>query len=74
VNPGDFGWALERLRDGKRVARGGWNGRGMSIVLVRNCETNTLDYLQMQTVSGDTVPWLASQTDLLAADWYAVTA
>lgn len=25
----NFGWALERLRDGKRVARAGWNGKGM---------------------------------------------
>lgn len=25
----DFGWALTQLRSGKRVARAGWNGRGM---------------------------------------------
>ena len=26
-------------------------------------------YLMMRTVDGDFVPWLASQTDLLADDW-----
>ena len=31
----------------------------------------TLPYLYMRTVQGDLVPWLASQTDLLAEDWVA---
>lgn len=30
----DFGWALKQLREGKRVQRGGWSGKGMWIVLV----------------------------------------
>jgi hypothetical protein len=29
----------------------------------------TLPYIYMSTVTGDKVPWLASQTDLLAEDW-----
>jgi len=29
----------------------------------------TLPYIYITTVQGDLVPWLASQTDLLAADW-----
>lgn len=29
----------------------------------------TLPYIYMRTVQGDLVPWLASQTDLLANDW-----
>lgn len=28
-----------------------------------------LPYIMMRTVQGDFVPWLASQTDLLALDW-----
>lgn len=28
----DFGWALEQLRQGARVCRGGWNGKGMWLV------------------------------------------
>ena len=31
-----------------------------------------LPYLMMKTVDGCFVPWLASQTDLLAEDWYRV--
>ena len=30
---GDFGYALFALRNGKKVARKGWNGKGMWIVL-----------------------------------------
>lgn len=30
---------------------------------------NYLPFLAMKTVDGDVVPWLASQTDLLAEDW-----
>jgi hypothetical protein len=29
---GSFGWALERLRSGRQVARPGWNGKGMYLV------------------------------------------
>ena len=30
----DFGWALDRMKHGFRVARNGWNGKGMYIWLV----------------------------------------
>jgi len=29
----------------------------------------TLPYIYMSTVDGKLVPWLASQTDMLAEDW-----
>jgi hypothetical protein len=29
----------------------------------------TLPFIFISTVQGDLVPWLASQTDLLADDW-----
>jgi hypothetical protein len=32
----------------------------------------TLPYLYMKTVQGDFVPWLASQTDMIASDWEQV--
>ncbi len=31
-----------------------------------------LPYLMIRTVQGDFVPWLASQTDLLAEDWIII--
>ena len=32
-----------------------------------------LPYLMMRTAQGDFVPWLASQTDILASDWEEIT-
>jgi hypothetical protein len=29
----------------------------------------SLPYIYMRTAQGDLVPWLASQTDMLAEDW-----
>lgn len=67
----DFGGALVSLRGGKRVSRAGWNGKGMWIALQRPDEHSKmgLPYLYMSTVDGRLVPWLASQTDILADDW-----
>jgi len=69
-----FEQALVWLKEGKRVARTGWNGLGQSIALqVPDAHSKmTLPYLYISTVRGDLVPWLASQTDLLAADWFEV--
>ena len=66
-----IGWAVKQLWDGKRVARAGWNGRGMWLELQVPDERSkmTLPYVFMSTAQGDLVPWLCSQTDLLATDW-----
>ncbi len=74
TNKMDFGEALGMLRAGGRVARAGWNGRGMWLALqVPDAHSKmTLPYIFMSTVDGDLVPWLASQTDLLAVDWEVV--
>ncbi len=67
----DFGLALKLLREGQRVTREGWNGRGQFLRLQEPDAHSlmTLPYVYITTVSGDRVPWLASQTDLLAQDW-----
>ena len=67
----DFGWALAKLRDGKRVTRKGWNGKEQWLELQRPDEHSkmSLPYIYIRTVQGDLVPWLASQTDMLAEDW-----
>lgn len=67
-----IGWAVKELQDGRKVCRAGWNGRGMSLSFVSGWhrgDANLLPYVQMQTVDGSLVPWLCSQTDLLARDW-----
>ena len=89
----DFGKAIEALKDGKRVAREGWNGKGMFVYHVpaasypaqRNDRGTMLgvfpddmvpyrEYLAMKTVNDEVVPWVASQTDILADDWSVVEA
>lgn len=70
-----IGQAIKELQNRNKVARAGWNGKGMSLSLQVPDEHSkmTLPYIYMETVQGDLVPWLASQTDLLATDWQVVT-
>ena len=79
----DFGKALDALKQGKRVARRGWNGKGIFIELQRPDEHSkmTHPYIYIDTTGlqtdnpdapKDRVPWLASQTDMLAEDWIIV--
>lgn len=70
----DFGLALDYLKQGRKVARTGWNGKDMYIELQTPTETSkmTLPYLFMKTADDQLVPWLASQTDLLADDWFLI--
>ena len=66
-----FGAAIALLEAGRRVQRKGWNGKGMYLELQKpaNFSKMTLPYISMFTAQGETVPWLASQTDMLAKDW-----
>jgi hypothetical protein len=69
-----FGEAFEALNQGFSVARRGWNGKDMWISLQRPGEHSEmqLPYVYMSTAQGDLVPWVASQTDMLAEDWMVV--
>lgn len=69
-----FGSALALLKDGHEVAREGWNGKGMWISLLYPLPEAfiTVPYIYIRTADGEYVPWLASQTDLLANDWVEV--
>lgn len=79
----DFGWALSVLRSGGRVCRSGWNGKDMWLELQVLDEHSkmTLPYIYIEYPKGHIaypdgcrVPWLASQTDMLAEDWEIVDA
>lgn len=67
----EIGWAIQQMRNGAKVRRRGWNGPGQSLALQVPDEGSkmTLPYIFITTVQGDLVPWLASQTDILANDW-----
>jgi hypothetical protein len=70
----DIGEAVHHLQEGRKVARSGWNGKDMYLMLqVPDANSKmTLPYVYMKTAQGDLVPWLCSQTDLLATDWSVV--
>lgn len=76
----DFGAALKLLKQGGKVARHGWNGKGMWLELQRPDAHSkmTLPYVYLNYPVGDKyhngcrVPWLASQTDMLEEDWEEV--
>ncbi|HCL5132381.1 TPA: DUF2829 domain-containing protein [Salmonella enterica] len=97
----NFGLAIEALKQGKKVARSGWNGKGMWLAYVKPyteavhsgdspcfCSRvfelpegahgdparapQQLPYIAMKTADNKLVPWLASQTDVLADDWTLV--
>ena len=84
-----FGEALRALKNNKKVARAGWNGKGMFLFLVpgstfevnrapllgiypEGTEINYHAHVDMKTADDQIVPWLCSQTDLLAEDWELV--
>lgn len=71
LNTMDFGDALRALKAGLRVGRTGWNGKGMWLELQRPDAHSKMrkPYIFMRPVDGELVPWLASQTDMLAEDW-----
>lgn len=86
----NFGDAIQSLKEGKKVARSGWNGKGMFLALIEGSDADyhvnsrifgtgedgnserqmpILDAIYMKTADDKLVPWLASQTDVLAEDW-----
>jgi hypothetical protein len=94
-----FGLAIEAAKKGLKIARLGWNGRNMFVVLMPGMylppyntqepgkkvndrtakwigEDAPLDccpYFAMYTADKKWLPgWLASQTDMLADDWFVV--
>ncbi|TXT39210.1 MAG: hypothetical protein FD135_2360 [Comamonadaceae bacterium] len=85
----DFGLAIAALKNGKKVAREGWNGKTMFLFLVPGStfrvslppllgiypvgtEINYSPHIEMKTADDRVVPWLASQTDVLADDWVVI--
>jgi len=82
-----MGDAIVLLKEGHKVARKGWNGKGMFLYYVPEniypAQTEVAKaafgpyvsyraYIAIKSVDGDVVPWVASQSDLLAEDWVLV--
>lgn len=75
-----FGEAIKYLKRGFKVARQGWNGKGIYVEMQKPDEHSkmTLPYIYIVTnglvtdnpkAPKGVVPWIASQTDMLAEDW-----
>lgn len=71
----DIGLAVEAMRAGHRVSRYGWNGKGQWVALqVPDAHSKMKrPYVYIHPVDGTLVPWIASQSDLLASDWLIVS-
>ena len=90
-----FGDAINFLKAGKKVARKGWNGKGVFLVLCPGSEVPAdhmrvkpvkkfyqqegrvsviiAPHIDLKAADGTYVTgWLASQTDMLADDWFTV--
>ena len=80
----EFGAAIEALKDGHRVTRTGWNGKGMYLYYVpaQSYPTQTeaarakfgdsvpyAAYLALVTTQGNVATWTPSITDIFATDW-----
>lgn len=81
----NFGEALKHLKRGMRVSRKGWNGKDQYLMYIdpymndkfkvmesENMPGTLYPYIAIKTNYNGIVPWLASQTDMLAEDWVFV--
>lgn len=84
----DIGQAIKLAKQGKKLARKGWNGSGMFMYYVpaasypaqtgaaKSHFGDTLvpyrEYLALKTAQGDVATWSPSTSDTLAEDWKVV--
>lgn len=81
-----FEKAFTALKEGKSIARRGWNGKGMFLTVQRPDEHSkmTQSYIFItipakvseqfgpEGISEQHIPWHFSQTDMFASDWVIV--
>ena len=78
-----FGLAIEAMKKGFHVCRAGWNGKGIFLGIshpgMHNYMTQSFIYIDTTGLATDNpdaakcrVPWLASQTDMLADDFEVI--
>lgn len=83
----NIGEAVEHVKLGYRVARKGWNGKGMYVYYVPAnsypAQTEAArkefgdmvpyrEYLALKTAQGDVATWSPSGSDTLATDWEVI--
>ncbi|EEM02211.1 MULTISPECIES: DUF2829 domain-containing protein [Bacillus] len=84
----NFGQAIEAVKEGNKIARKGWNGKGMFVYYVPAASyppaTDIMkevfegeyvpyrEYLALKTAQNDVATWAPSTSDALAEDWEVV--
>jgi hypothetical protein len=71
----NFGQALEKLKAGEKVARHGWNGKGMYIQKNKGVDFEHAiiePFFVIKNVKNSFNTWVPSVSDLLAEDWTVV--
>lgn len=83
----NIGQAIELLKLKHKVTRQNWNGKNMFLYYVPAASYPAVTevakeefgetvpyaaYIAMKTAQGNVVPWVASQTDILAEDWMII--
>ena len=74
-----FGQALKEIHNGHRLARAGWNSKGMWVCQVKNWNGNfggdlppdwsAAPFIAIKGVNNAMSPWTPSQQDMQATDW-----
>lgn len=69
----DFSQAFNKLKNGFKVSRDGWNGKGLFVSAQFPDEHSKMGnpylYIDAKALGGECNPWVPSQTDLFAEDW-----
>lgn len=76
----DFGMALQCLKDGCKLERAGWNGKGLYVMMVSKTYLQSMQGLALEmkpffvivAESGTTNTWVPSISDIFAEDWRIV--
>lgn len=83
MSSNDFGYAIKLLLEGKKVARKGWNGKDMWLIIVpaqnwkdvpasMSLSVYSGQFIAIKTVKNILIPWFASQEDMLSDDWIEI--
>lgn len=71
----DFGKALEVLKNNKKVARSGWNGKGLYVQINKGGDydfSELLPFFVIKNTLNLFNTWVPSVSDIMAEDWEVV--
>jgi hypothetical protein len=76
ANHMSFSEALLKAKDGEKITRIEWNGKGLFVTAQYPDEHSKMGnpylYIDAKALGGECNPWVPSQTDLFGEDWEVV--